>query len=76
MAVFIIFSKSRNTFPYPLSKTRMQTPFETPFSSCCIYHQTLSQLRVERKALSLRSCIAQFNPKTHAFTYIVGQSEI
>ena len=40
----------------------MQTPFETPFSSCCVYHRTLSRVRVERKALSLRSCIAQFDP--------------
>ena len=42
----------------------MQTPFETPFSSCCIYHQTLSRVRVERKALSLCSCIAQFDPQS------------
>ena len=40
----------------------MQTPSETPFSSCCVYHLTLLQVRVERKALSLRSCIAQFYP--------------
>ena len=38
----------------------MQTPSETSFSSCCVYHRTLSRVRVERKALSLRSCIAQF----------------
>ena len=40
----------------------MQTPSETRFLSCCVYHRTLSRVRVERKALSLRSCIAQFDP--------------
>ena len=40
----------------------MQTPSKTSFSSCCVYHRTLSRVRVERKALSLRSCIAQFDP--------------
>ena len=28
----------RNSFQYPLSETR----FETPFSSCCVYHRSLS----------------------------------
>ena len=32
------------------------------FRCCCVYHRTLSRVRVERKALSLRSCIAQFDP--------------
>ena len=34
---------------------------ETRFSNCCVYHR-ISRVRVERKALSLRSCIAQFDP--------------
>ena len=56
-------SQVRNTFQYPLSKrVYMQTPSEMRFSSCCVYHWTLSRVRVERKALSLRSCIAQFYP--------------
>ena len=60
-AVFIIFPSQKHV-SIPTIKTRMQMPSETPFSSCCIYHRTLSRVRVERKALSLRSCIAQFYP--------------
>ena len=40
----------------------MQMPSEKRFSSCCVYHRTLSRIRVERKTLSLRSCFAQFDP--------------
>ena len=40
----------------------MQMPSEKRFLSCCDYHRTLSRVRVERKALPLRSCIAQFDP--------------
>ena len=59
-AAFIIFPKLETRFNTPI-KTCMQTPSVTSFSSC-VYHRTLSWVRVERKALSLRSCIAQFYP--------------
>ena len=41
----------------------MQTLSEMSFLSCCVYHRTLMRVRVESwKALSLRSCFAQFDP--------------
>ena len=59
MACVYHLSQVRNMFQYPLSKriktTTCKTPSETLFSSCnCVYHQTLSWVQVERKALSLR----------------------
>ena len=64
MAVFIIFPKSRNTFQYPLSK-RVCKRLSKRLSRVVAFIIELyyRELRVvERKALSLRSCIAQFDP--------------
>ena len=46
------------------------------FYKGCIYHQTLSRVRVKRKALSLRSCIAQFDPWSRDHVGRVPRSEI
>ena len=62
MAVFIIFPKLETRFNTHYQNAYANTPSETRFSSCCVYHWTLSRVRVARKALSLRSCIAQFDP--------------
>ena len=53
--VFIIFPKSTNTFQYPLSKRVYKRLSKHLSRVCYIYHRTLSRVRVERKALSLRS---------------------
>ena len=60
-AVFIIFPKLETRFNTHYQNAYMHTPSKMPFLSC-VYHQTLSRVRVERKTLSLRSCIAQFYP--------------
>ena len=61
-AVFIIFPKLETRF-----NTHYQNVYTNAFRNVFLellrlYHRTLSRVRVEREALSLRSCIAQFDP--------------
>ena len=57
-AVLIIFPKSRKTYQYPLSKRVCKRLSRV----VAIIIELYSELRVEWKALSLRRCIAQFDP--------------
>ena len=60
-----------NSFP------NAQTRFQTPFSSCRVYHRFLiSRVRGMPGMLSLRSCIAQFHPKHNAFKRVSKQLRV
>ena len=62
LAVFIIFPKSRNTFQYPLSKRVCKRLSKRLSWVVAFIIELYRELRVEKKALPLRSCIAQFDP--------------
>ena len=59
----LLFPKSKNSFQYPLSK-RVCKRLSKRLSRVVafIIDLSVSRVRVSRKALSLRSCIAQFHP--------------
>ena len=73
MGAFITFPKSRNTFQYPLSK-RVCKRLSKRLSRVVAFIIELSRVRVARKALSLRSCIAQLT-RTRLYIGRIG-SEI